>query len=344
MNLYFDPRASRLMIEPRCYCGSKPTIEDPGLSAMEGGAADLAFYPQRAKINAKAQMGTGKFTGLGTADQNYKVSDQMAKVLLDIQQNYGADYIKQRLADLEQADPTGYAARKELFDRIIADADAQPNRPLAEDTQAQVLDILSRGSELSTGPGSQTEAVQQAVRGQQLANGIFLGNAPVSQEASAIVNAGDQAQTQRQSQAMGFLQSGVSPEDVEYRRVQQGLANLGAAIAGQTPEAQFSSLTGAQRLAAADQLPNVQNPRLNQNANIEGLQNAAQIYSGQVNWANSQANPWTVGISGLANAVGSANTLGLFNASTWGIGAGAPAGTTTTATASYAPGVNPYGL
>ena len=330
MNVYFRPRS--LFAEPRYFCGgSAPEAQDPGISSMQASAMDLALYQKRAKTDAAAQMGTGQFAGLGTADQNFKVSDQMAQVLLDIQKNYGADYIKQRIADLKQSDPTGYAARKELFDRIIKDAETQPDRPMAQDVQDQVLSMLGQGSKLSTGPGGELEAVQQSVRGKQLANGIFLGNAATSAEAGAVVNAGDALQQQRQTQAQGFLNSGVSPEDVEYRRVQQGLANLGAAISGQTPEAQFASLTGAQRLAAQDTLPNVQSPQLDPNAGVRGMQQSAQIYSGNVNWSNQQVNPWTVGLSGLSGALGTAQSGGLFKASTWsGIGGsgGVPSGST----------------
>lgn len=295
-----------------------PKIPDPNAAAQAGAIADVANYPFKAQIDALAQMGgkatingkTYDFTNLGNADQNAKVSDQMAQTLLDIQKNYGSQYVQQRLADLQQSDPTGYAARKQLFDKIISDAQANPNRPMATDLQNQVQSLLAQGSNLTTGPGSETEQVQQQVRGQQLANGIFLGNAPTSQEASAIVNAGDAQQQQRQQKALGFLQSGVSPEDVTYRRIQQSLSNLGSAINGTTPEAQFGSLSGAQSGAAPFSPGTVSSPSLNPNAALNGMQNAADIYSGNVNWAASQANPWTVGLSGLANTASALHNMG----------------------------------
>ena len=335
MNLYFRREPARgqdsdqlsvtshqLMIEPRFYCGgsSTPVPTDPNVAAASGSAADAANYPFKAQIDALAQTGGSgtingtwyNFSGLGTADQNSAVSNQMAQAMLDIQKNYGPAYVTQRLADLQQSDPTGYAARKQLFDKIIADSQANPNRPMATDLQTQVASLLGQGSNLTTGPNSETEQVQQGVRGQQVSNGIYLGNAPASQEASAIVNAGDAQQQQRQTTAATFLNSGVSPEDVTYRRVQQSLSNLGNAIAGQTPEAQFASLSGAQGGAAPFNTGNVQSPSINPNAALQGLQNASQIYSGQVNWNNAQVNPWSVGLSTSANTLGALKSVGAF--------------------------------
>jgi hypothetical protein len=299
---------------------SSPSIPDPNKAAQAGAIADLSNYPFKAVIDALAQMGgkatingkTYDFTGLGNAAQDYKISDQMAQTLLDIQKNYGSDYIKQRLADLKQSDPTGYAARQQMFSKILADADANPDRPMAEDTQKQVLDLLGQGSNLTTGSGSQTEAVQQGVRGKQIRNGIMLGNAATNEEASALVNAGDQMQQERQQKALGFLNSGISPEDVTYRRIQQSLSNLGNAINGTSPTAQFASLSGAQTGAAPFNAGNVQTPTLNQNAALQGMQEASQLYSGQVNWANSQANPWTAGLSTAANGISALNQMGAF--------------------------------
>jgi hypothetical protein len=123
----------------------------------------------------------------------------------------------------------------------------------------------------------------------------------------------DQQQQQRQAQALDFLQSGVSPEDVTYRRVQQSLSNLGNFVNGQTPEAQFASLSGAGQGAAPFNPGNVQSPSINTNSSLQGLQNAAEIYSGNVNWAEQQANPWTVGLSSLAGAGSILNNAGVLN-------------------------------
>lgn len=297
---------------------STPKAPDPNLAAVAGVTEDLANFPLKAKIDALAQMGgkaviDGKlydFTGLGTADNNAVISDQMAQAMLDIQKNYGLEYIKQRLANLQQADPTGYAARKQMFDRIIADAEKNPNRPIADDLQAQMAEMLSKGGNLTTGPGGQLEQIQQDLRGKQIANGIFLGNAPASAEAGAVVQAGDAMKQQRQKQALGFLNSGVTPEDVEYRRIQQSLSNLGTFINGQSPVTEFQQLSGAQQGAAPFDPGQVTAPTLNPNAGYQGMQDASAIYSGNVNWSNSQVNPWTFGLSTGINALGAARNMG----------------------------------
>ena len=100
---------------------------------------------------------------------------KMAQALLDIQRNYGLDYVKQRIENLKQADPAGYAARKQLFDKIIEDAKNHPGNRMAEDTQAQVTALLWRGASLSTGAGSETEDVQQAVQAKkaEIASGAY---------------------------------------------------------------------------------------------------------------------------------------------------------------------------
>lgn len=290
-----------------------PDIPDPNKAAMAGLSADVANFPMEWMVNSLAQMG-GKatiggqeydFTGLGNADVSAKMSDQMAQALLDIQRNYGEAYIRQRLADLKQADPTGYAARQQLFDKILADSKANPNRPLAEDLQSEVNSMLQSAGQLDK---RGMEQVQQGVRGKQVARGIFLGNAPTSQEATAVVQASQNLRDQQQAAAQSYLQSGISPEDVEYRRIQQSLANLGAFANGTSPQAQFGSLSGAQNGAAPFNPVNYSNPAsLNMGQSAQaGINFANSIY--QTN--NQQANPWLGAATTGINALGAYQNLG----------------------------------
>jgi hypothetical protein len=288
-----------------------PNIPDPNKAAVAGATANAENFPFQYIINQLAQLGgsatvNGKdydFTGLGTADNAAVMSDKMAQALLDIQKNYGADFVKQRLADLQQADPQGFAARKQLFDKILADSQkAAPNAKMSSDLQGLVNQQLSSGGRLTTGANSETEEVQQGVRGNQIANGIFLGNAPATQEATAVEQAGEQKRNAVQGEAAKYLASGVSPEDIQYRQIQQSLANLGAFINGQTPEAQFGSLSGAQN-GAAPSTTGYSNPAsIDTGSALQGILNQNQIYSGQVNWAQSQVNPWMAGLSTAASA------------------------------------------
>lgn len=297
---------------------SSPSIPDPNAAAVAGALAQAGTFPFQQYIDYLAQTGGASniggtnynFSGLGSAQQNAALSRVMLPAELQIQQQYGPQYTALASQNLQQANPQAVAARQQEFNNIIANAQSTPNRPMAADLQNQILALTGMGSNLTTGPNSETEAVQQGVRGQQVANGIYLGNAPASQEAAAVVNAGDKMQQSRMLSGLDFLQSGVSPEDVTYRRVQQSLSNLGNAINGQTPEAQFQSLSGAANGAAPFNASGVQGAQMNTNGGLRGLQNASEIYSGNVNWAENQANPWTVGLSSLSGAASILNSGG----------------------------------
>lgn len=293
-----------------------PAAPDPSQAVIGGATADVANFPLNYITNSLAQTGgkatiggkTYDFTGLGNADQSNQMSDQMAQTLLDIQNNYGADYIKQRLADLQQSDPAGYAARQQLFDSIQKSANEAPDRPLASDVQTQVQEMLQNAGKLDD---KGLEQVQQGVRGNQVAKGIYLGNAPASQEAGAVVNASDSLRNQQQSQALSYLQSGTSPQDVAYRRIQQSLSNLGAFANGQTPEAQFGSLSAAGNGAAPANSVNYSNPgSIDTGSGITGLNFANSLYGQNTGQALNQANPWLSGLSLLNNG---ASALSNFN-------------------------------
>lgn len=295
--------------------GKAPSPPDYGAAAAQGTQTDLSTYPLRYLTDAAAQMGgkvtidgkTYDFSGLGSADNSAAMSDQMAQTLLDIQKGLGPAYIQQRIDELKQADPQGYAARKQLFDAIVAQTNAQPDRPLADELQASIVGQLQDAGRLDARELAQ---VQQQVRGGQVARGNYLGNAATSQEASAVVGAGENLRNQKQQQALGFLQSGVTPEDVKYRRMQQNLANLGAFESGTTPTAQFRDLSGAGTSAA----PFIGGPGVNvatnPNAGQMGISQALGLYSGNVNWAQSQVNPWIAGLSTGISAYNGFRNLG----------------------------------
>lgn len=212
----------------------------------------------------------------------------------------------------------------------MAAAQASPDRPLATDLQNSVMSELSKGGTLDALGRQQ---VQQQVRGGQVGRGITLGNAAAEQEAKGMVSAADQMEGQRQLQAQQFLQSGVSPEDVEYRRMQQSLANLGSFVNGTTPLAQFKNLSGAQNGATPIYSAPSNPAQFNPNAAAIGLGDASAMYSGQVNWNQNQVNPYMAGLSTGISTIPVSMAFGLgqpgaspadSNLSAWG----APAGTT----------------
>ena len=84
----------------------------------------------------------------------------MAKTMLDVQQKYGKDFVKQRLEELKAADPTGYEVREMLGESAKAD--------------------LARGTELSPDmarPVTQQERAAQSAQFGQI-SGAQQGASP----------------------------------------------------------------------------------------------------------------------------------------------------------------------
>lgn len=336
-----DQTLFRLSCNPCCY-NNTPSIPDPNQAAIAGVQTQAELYPYQYIISALSQLGesgspydpvTGQstpvdFTGTGTAAVQTQMSDQMAQTLLSIQQGLGPQYISQALANLQQSDPTGYAARQQLFDQIQAEAaQAPPGQSLSESTQNLILQNLNQGATLTP---TEQQQVQQGVEGNQVAGGIYLGNAPAQAQVDAVVNAGDQQQAQTQATAGQFLSEGVSPSDIQYRQTQQDMANLGAFINNQTPESQFSSLTGAQSGAAPTPNTGYSAPTLNEgSAAASGVSNAFDLYNQEYNFSQNNANPFTAGLSAATGAFNTATNLGYSPFASAATGAN-PWGTTST--------------
>lgn len=320
--------------------GSAPKPPNLNKAAKEGIYADLETYPQRYLTEAAAKMGgkvtidgkTYDFTGLGDADNSAVMSDKMAQTLLDIQRNMGPQFVAQAIDELKQSDPNGYAARKDLFDRIMKEANEAPGQPMSQDLQNSIVQELQGAGKLDR---DELNSVQQSVRGGQVARGNYLGNAATAQEAAATVNASDQLRDQQQQQALGFLNSGVTPEDVKYRKMQQSLSNLSNFISGSNPTAQFGSLSAAGNGAAPFLTTSPNSQTTNPNAAANGISNALGIYSGNVNWANNQVNPYMAGLSTAASGLGTLSNMGLFTR--------APVQNVQTVTPAYNMNVTPVG-
>lgn len=326
-------------------CGGPPSIPDPAKAAIAGIQADTELQPFQYIINALSALGqkgsvggqTFDFTGLGNADTARKVSDQMAATMLALQKEKSPQIIQQRIDELKAADPQGYAARKQLFDRIVADSQANPDRPVSQDLQNELQDQLSKGAGFDD--ARQEKQVREQARGGQVASGIYLGNAPTTQEAKSVVNAGESLQSQRQQNALAMLQSGTSPEDIAYRRFQQNIANLGNFQSGESPTAQFQQVSGAAHgpVNFVGGAPNTNT--FNPGAAGSGMSNALSGYGGQLGWFGSQANPWLSGMSTSAHALGamSQSNPSWFGNAYWQNGSGAYSGNGFT----YNPSLNP---
>lgn len=287
-----------------------PATPDPSVSYLQGKQAELENYPLTRQIQAAAQNGgkvtvggkTYDFSGLSESDFQRQYAMAMAGSQLELQKEFGSQYIDQRNKELQQADPEGYASRNQLFDLINRDLGAGQDDTKSRQLQDQILADLQKGGTLD----SQAQAnVLNQVRGGQVANGSFLGNAATAQEARGLTSASENQLASRQQAALQFLTSGATPEDIQYRSNQQGNANLANFMSGQTPTAQFSQLAGAQNGAAPFQgggfLPGV-----NMNAGQQAFNYNNSAWGQQNAFQQTQANPWMAGLGLGIQAFGAA--------------------------------------
>lgn len=297
-----------------------PEPPDPAQSYIAGIEADLETLPARRIIEAAAMLGqrvtvnipgqglqTFDFTGLGEADYQAQFGDQMAQELLAIQREFGPQYVEQRLAELELADPEGAAMRRRLWSSIQEDLTRQgEGLESARELEALILGELERGGELDD---QSRDRVIQQVRGGQVGRGNWLGNAPAVQEGAALTSASEQARAIRQQQALSFLEAGISPTDVRLREEQQGLSNLGAFVSGETPQAQFGQLSGAQ--AGAAPFTFAQNlTGADPQAGQAGINFANNFFSQQQALNQATVNPWIAGVQGAIGGVNLWSALG----------------------------------
>lgn len=286
------------------------TVPDYAAATKDAVYTDLEMLPLRRLIDAASQMGTtatgpdGKtydYTGMGTADIGSQYADRMAQVLLELQQEHGADYVKQRLNELQLSDPEGQAARKQLYQQLQTQLATPPNTATAQAAQDSALALLQQGGTLDA---ATTREVEQGVRSGQAGRGNVLGNAAVAQEAGAVAGQAERSKAARQEQAMQILTAGVSPEDVRYRRAQQAMGDLSSFVAGTTPEAQFSGVASAGNGATPFLGTSTQFAGVNANAAGAGASDALRLYTDNVNWQQVQANPYWAGIGLGARAYG----------------------------------------
>lgn len=303
-----------------CF-GDIPDPPDPAESYRAGVLANLQTFPMVHDVEAAARLGqpvtvtlpngqrrTFDFSGLGDAQYQGAYQDRMAQTLLDLQQQLGPQFVQQRLAELQAADPESFQLRNQLYGGIMSDLEGarDASRPTADALQQSILDELNRGGQLDAGT---THQISQGVLGGQVARGNYLGNAPASEEAGAMAGASENAAAQRKAAALQFLTSGATPEDVNYRRTEQALSNLGSFASGQSPVAQFGQLSGAGNGAVPFEGGGPL-PGLNQNAGAQGMQFANGVYSGQAQLAQQNVNPWLGGLTGGIQGLNIWSSLG----------------------------------
>lgn len=198
---------------------------EPNYAAANQAAinAQLDNLPSQIGVERAAQLGnaytytdsngqshTVDFTGMGDSSiiANQLASAQqsapaLAQLQLGIQQQYDPQFIAQSRADLQQADPTGFA--------------------LNEQFKQQALDDLNQGTNLSD---QQTRNIQQSTRAAQTSRGNIYGAAPSAEEAFNMFSSGEALKAQRQQVAATALGLG---------NTSQQFAGLQGASSGASP-------------------------------------------------------------------------------------------------------------
>jgi hypothetical protein len=253
-------------------------------------------YKNSAGQVVPASQATTSFAGQSQADIQGQLESQLAGGQLATEQQYDPQFIAQDLAEEQQANPQGVTARGDLYGDIQSQLQNPPQSPVANALEKDVSGQVAAGSGLS--PEEQAlldQAVSgsnPSVPGSNFTNDLTSGFAG-QQRAETNAGAGTQ-----------LLASGETPEDIQYRANQQDIANLAEFYGGQTPQAQFKSLTGAQT-GATPIAQGAPLPSFPGTAGNLGESAAITNYGQQ----QSQENPWMTGLSatlGAANVAGAA--------------------------------------
>lgn len=258
---------------------------------LENGKAPWYYVP----TDVPAGPQEFDFTGYGTADIEGKRARDQADLELEIGKKYGVDFATQARLNQEQADPLGTAARAKEYELLQKETPVSPiSGTLNDQITAQVK--AGRGVDpMSAELLDRALAQANAVRGNQTAG------------ADVLESLGTGAQGEARAQAAAgkgrqFLASGQTPEDIAYRRTQQGISNLGAFVNGQTPQSQFGNISRANQ-GAAPVTGAQKNATMPNNAGQIGQNFASNAYAANVNAA--QNNPsWLTGLSSILSGIG----------------------------------------
>lgn len=300
---YYKPGGSQTVFNE--MTGAKQTVQTPGqwITVQNGQSAPEGAKTRTSFQHVAAGPQTFNFSGMGAAEVQSQLQQQLAGVRLNLQQTYGPQFIQNELAQEQQAEPQQFAARQQEYNTLENQLNTPFVQPAANtlDTQVQqqltaarnhTLDPMMTSALMGGGADAAGARGQAALSQAQLEQPLTTGQAGYQQQLAAL------------QAGMGELQSGSNPQDIAYRHLQQNMANLGAFANSQTPEAEFGSLSGASNGAApfnpGQSLPTMPN-------NSMGAQQAALgSWQTQLQAVESQMNPW---MGGLSSALGIGNSL-----------------------------------
>lgn len=181
------------------------------------------YTTQQVQVGTRPVSKTADFTGLG---DSALLDNQLANIMksapgiaqadLDLQRQFGSQYVDLAREQLQRSDPTSFA--------------------LNEQFNQGALDDLKLGSQLSS---SQQRMIEQNSRGAQASRGNLLGPGASAQEIMDLFGGGETLKAQRQNVAANALgRGGVSNQ----------FASLGGAQTGAAPFAPQQPNTGYQYL------------------------------------------------------------------------------------------------
>lgn len=276
-----------------------PPPPDPSKVTTES----ARLLPLVKQIEAAARMGrkieyadpeTGEtriadFTGVGDLDQalqqymfQRETAPMAAQDLLDLQRQFGTQFVDARREELQASDPEAFEARqrlgRELLDQRMADTEL-PDTPELEEMSENELTASGRRKleesvydniDRSIAPAL-LRRTQQAQRARGAATGNILGDAAALRESLAVQMAEEGQKSNALGMALGLLQSGQTSSDTANRlrqanagirqqrygnamqqvgmrqgMRQQDISNLQGYVFGQPLTAQYGMLQGAQ--------------------------------------------------------------------------------------------------
>ena len=249
-----------------------------------------------------ASQASQSFAGFSTADIQGQIEKELAQGQLTEAQKMDPQFIAEALAQEQQANPQGTAARAQLYQDIQNQINNPTTSPVSNEMEKQVEAKVNAGQGL-------TPDEQQMLAAAVSSGTADRGGSNPPADFSSDLTTGFQGEARGLANAnagTSWLASGETPSDIQYREEQQNLANLGNYISGATPQSQFKSLSGAQQ-GPTPVTNNASLPTLPGNAQELGTAGASAQYGAQIGAAQNTANPWMAGLSGV---LGVGNTLG----------------------------------
>lgn len=263
----------------------------------------FTFYKDQNGNWLPKSIATADFTGLGTADVEGKLARQTMDIQTELGKKYGVQFATEAAREAALADPEGTKARQIEHDLIEQQINnPQPINPLSGTLDTQIDSQLKAGSGLDSMSRDLLDSAvarANADRSGNLGSGAAADSMSTGMEGAARRQAGI-------NKAQSWLSSGSTPEDINYRREQQNLSNLGSFIGGRTPQSQFQNLSGAGQ-GATPFYPGQAGPQMPGGASSQGGPYSMAAWQAQLHANQGQANSWMAGLSGILNGIGAWN-------------------------------------